>query len=191
MKVLLISLFLFLIASVKVFANPACPVCTVAIVSGLTIAQKLGVDACIVALWAGAMLAMLGYWMIRFLDKRKWTFKGYKLFSMILCLSMLLAVYVKDLTYTPNVILGFLYMDCFLFTGLLGAFVLIFGVNFYAWMKAKNGGHAHFPFEKVVVPIALLALINLVLVYHPLCDCNETLSDKPNVVSMDDMPSFD
>ena len=81
-------------------------------------------------------------------------------------------------------------MDCFLFTGLLGAFALIFGVNFYAWMKAKNGGHAHFPFEKVVVPIALLALINLMFVYYPLCDC-ETLSDKPNVVSMDDIPSFD
>jgi hypothetical protein len=25
-------------------------------------------------------------------------------------------------------------------------------------MKKKNGGHAHFPFEKVVLPVAALAL---------------------------------
>ena len=80
----------------KSFANPACAVCTVAIAGSLTIARKLGVDDCIVALWAGAMLAMLGYWTIRFLDKKHWTFKGYKLVSMFSCLSMLLFVYVKD-----------------------------------------------------------------------------------------------
>ena len=173
----------------KVLANPACAVCTVAIAGSLTIARKLGVDDCIVALWAGAMLAMLGYWTIRFMDKRHWTFKGYKLFSMAFCVSMLGFVYIKDLTYTPNVILGFLYMDYFLFTGLLGAGALIFGVNFYAWMKAKNGGHAHFPFEKVVVPIALLALINLVMVYYPICDCDT--KNVSSAVSVDDVPSFD
>ena len=77
---------------------------------------------------------------------------------------MLGFVYVKDLTYTPNVILGFLYMDYFLFTGLLGAAALVFGVNFYAWMKAKNGGHAHFPFEKVVLPIVALALASWAMI---------------------------
>jgi len=189
MKALFFAFTLIFSMVGKVFANPACAVCTVAIAGSLTIARKLGVDDCIVALWAGAMLAMLGYWTIRFMDKRGWTFKGYKTFAMALCISMLGFVYVKDLTYTPNVILGFLYMDYFLFTGLLGAGALMFGVNFYAWMKAKNGGHAHFPFEKVVVPIALLALINVYMVYRPFCDCDTP--DMSSAVSMDDMPSFD
>lgn len=189
MKSVLLFLGLMLVGVGKAFANPACAVCTVAIAGSLTLARKLGVDDCIVGLWAGAMLAMLGYWAIRFMDKRGWTFPGYKLFWMVFSISMIGFVYIKDLTYMPNVILGFLYIDYFLFASLLGAAALIFGVNFYAWMKAKNGGHAHFPFEKVFVPIALLALINVFMVIHPFCDCGRP--DLSNAVSIDDMPSLD
>ncbi len=67
----------------------------------------------------------------------------------------------------------------------------MFGVNFYAWMKAKNGGHAHFPFEKVVVPIALLALMNVAMVIHPFCDCEAKLKKNDQMVSVTDTPSFD
>ncbi len=188
MKKIGMVLGLFFVLCAKAFANPACAVCTVAIAGSLTLARKLGVDDCIVALWGGAMLAMLGYWAIRFSEKRNWTFTGYKAFWMLLSLSMIAFVYWKDLTYTPNVILGFLYMDYFLFTTLLGAAILIFGVHLYAWIKAKNGGHAHFPFEKVFVPIALLALVNGLMVIYPFCNC-----DKPAalMVSVDDTPSFD
>ena len=59
-KILTVLAFLSAFTS-KAFANPACAVCTVAIAGSLTIATKLGVDECIVGLWAGAMLAMLGY----------------------------------------------------------------------------------------------------------------------------------
>ena len=64
-------------------------------------------------------------------------------------------------------------MDYFLFTGLLGAGILIFGVNFYAWMKAKNGGHAHFPFEKVVIPVALDLFVCWIFGGTNLCECKE------------------
>ena len=106
MKTLFLSLGLLLTAVGNAFANPACPVCTVAIVGSLAIARKLGVDDSIVGLWLGALLAMLGYWTIRFLDKRNWTFPGYKALSMLICISMAGAVYIKDLTYTPRIILG-------------------------------------------------------------------------------------
>ncbi len=36
-------------------------------------------------------------------------------------------------------------------------------------MKAKNGGHAHFPFEKVAVPVLALALLSVYFYYYPLC----------------------
>ena len=188
MKTLLLSLGIVLAGVGKAFANPACAVCTVAIAGSLTIARKLGVDDSIVGLWSGALLAMLGYWTIRFMDKHKWTFFGYKKLSMLVCLSMIGAVYIKDLTYNPRVILGVFYLDPFLFSTLMGFFVLVFGVNFYAWMKAKNGGHAHFPFEKVVVPIALLALVNVIMVVYPFCLCGEP--DLSNAVSAEEDVSF-
>ena len=188
MKALLLSLFVFLTGISKAFANPACAVCTVAIAGSLTLARKLGVDDSIIGLWSGALLAMLGYWTIRFMERHKWTFFGYKKLSMLVCLSMIGGVYIKDLTYNPRVILGVFYLDPFLFSTLMGFFVLIFGVNFYAWMKAKNGGHAHLPFEKVVVPIALLALVNLIMVVYPFCECRTP--DLSNAVTADDEISF-
>lgn len=190
MKAVLIALLLALCAPFKALANPACPVCTVAIAGSLAIARKLGVDDCIVALWAGALLAMIGYWTIRFLDKKGWTFAGYKPIVMALSIAMVGFIYIKDLTYTPNVILGFLYIDYFLFATLLGAALLIFGVHLYAFMKAKNGGHAHFPFEKVVVPIALLALMNVFMVVHPICNCDTKGTPANIVTAAADMTDF-
>ena len=35
-------------------------------------------------------------------------------------------------------------------------------------MKARNHNHAHFPFEKVVLPVALLLSASLILTYYPL-----------------------
>lgn len=186
---LLLWTFAFLTAMAgKAFANPACAVCTVAIAGSLTIARKLGVDDCVVGVWVGAMLAMIGYWSIRFVEKRKWTFKGYKAFWMAVSLSLVGFVYVKDLTYTPDVI-GIFYMDSFLFTTLLGAAVLIFSMHFYAWMKAKNGGHAHFPFEKVVVPIVLVLATSVLIAYYPICNCARSSGAVP--VTADIVPGFD
>ena len=36
-------------------------------------------------------------------------------------------------------------------------------------MKVKNGGHTHFPFEKVVLPIAALVLTSYAVDYVQLC----------------------
>ncbi len=179
----LISLF-----STKVLAGPACPVCTIAIGASLGIAQKLGVDDCVVGIWAGAMLAMIGYWMIRWFDKKGWTFKGYKQLLMVLSVSMIGFVYISELKYEPSIIWGIFFIDSFLFTTILGAVVLILGMHFYQWMKAKNGGHAHFPFEKVVVPVLAVLLTSVIIAYYPVCNCSkgETIP-----VTADVIPSFD
>lgn len=46
--------------SFKSFANPACAVCTVAIGASLEIARQLGVDDCVVGVWAGAFYPFWG-----------------------------------------------------------------------------------------------------------------------------------
>jgi len=38
-------------------------------------------------------------------------------------------------------------------------------------MKARNGGHAHFPFEKVVVPVLSVFLVSLLFHYIPTFGC--------------------
>lgn len=166
---LLLALFLAVfIYSVPVLANPACAVCTVGVVAGLSVARNLGVDDGVVAIWSGALLALIGYWTILWFEKKNWNFPLRNFLLMALSLAMIGGVYIKDLVYTPQPILIF-YMDPFLFCALLGALILIYSSVFYQWMKAKNGGHAHFPFEKVVLPIAALALASWAVDYLQLC----------------------
>ncbi len=165
---LMIFLAVLLIFSTPVMANLACAVCTVAVAASLEIARRLGVDDSVVGVWAGAFLALLGYWLIVWFEKKKWNFPGRDFWLIFLSVAMIGFMYVSKLKYDPEPILVF-FIDPFLFSVILGAVTLILANRFYQWMKKKNGGHAHFPFEKVAVPVVALALLSLYFYYYPLC----------------------
>ncbi len=148
-------------------ANPACMVCTVAIGASLEIARALGISDEIVGLWAGAMFALLGYWLILWFDKKNWHFAGRDAILMLLSLSSVGFIYMGELNYLPKII-GIFYLDSFLFASILGALIYIYSQKFYQFIKARNHNHAHFPFEKVVLPVALLLSASLILTYYPL-----------------------
>ncbi len=153
-----VLVLLFCLISVEAMANPACPICTVAVGASLEIARRMGVDDAVVGVWAGAFLLILGYWANRWFDKKGWNFKGRDFIVLALSVLMILAMYVSQLEYTPKAILIF-WLDPFLFATLCGALTFHFAMRFYQWMKEKNGGHAHFPFEKVVLPFGAVALV--------------------------------
>ena len=157
--------FFVLAAVLSVFpgqslANPACAVCTIAIGASLEIARNLGVEDAVVGLWAGALLTLLGYWTIVLFDKKKWL--------IFISVSMLGFVYLHEIVYSPKVIWYIFYLDPVLFSALLGMAIYIFSQKFYLRMKALNGGHAHFPFEKVVLPLGLLLGFSLYFTYYPI-----------------------
>lgn len=154
---------LLAMAPTSVLANPACPVCTIAVGAGLDIARRLGVPDSIVGLWAGALLTLLGYWMLKWMDKKNWHFRGRDTLVILLSVSMIGFVYLGTVKYNPVSICGGFVMDPVLFGTICGALILIGTGKLYQWMKQRNGGHAHFPFEKVVLPIAALALASVAM----------------------------
>lgn len=174
--IILFSLAFLLAFSIPAYANPACAVCTVAVAASLEIARAMGVDDSVVGVWAGAFLALLGYWMILWFDKKKWNFHGRNFLLMVLSIGMIGFMYVSKIQYSPDVILIF-YIDPFLFSVILGALTFILTSRFYQWMKAKNNGRAHFPFEKVVLPVAALAIWSVIFYYYPLCQKANELYD--------------
>lgn len=166
-----------LVFSFSAYANPACAVCTVAVGASLEIARQLGVDDSVVGVWSGALMALVGFWLIKYFDKKGWNFYGRDFLLLAISVGSIGFVYLGEIAYTPKVLLGFLYMDPFLFSAIAGALVFIWSSEFYQWMKRKNGGHAHFPFEKVAVPVAALALVSWYFSYIQLCSpANDLLS---------------
>lgn len=163
----ILSFMLTMLASGKALANPACAVCTVAVGASLEIARHYGVDDAVVGVWAGAMLALLGYWLILWFDKKHWNFWGRDALLMLASVGSIGFMYVSQIPYAPKVI-GIFYLDPLLFSTIIGALTFIYVSKFYQWMKAHNGGHAHFPFEKVVLPVAALAVLSIYFNYYPL-----------------------
>lgn len=151
-------------APASALANPACPVCTIAIGASLEIARHMGVPDSVVGLWAGALLALLGYWAIKFCDKRGWNWRGRNPMLIVLSVAMIGFVYLGRVKYNPQMICGAFVMDPVLFGTICGAILFILVEKLYDFMKARNGGHAHFPFEKVVLPVVALALTSWAMV---------------------------
>lgn len=158
----------------SVRANPACTtLCPLVLGASLGIARKLGVKDEVVGVLFGALLAILGYWFIRFFEKRNWNFKGRNFILMALSLSTVGFVYLNTLTYKPMLHWNLFYIDSFLWATIWGAIAHISGVHLYGWLKEKNGGHAHFPFEKVVIPVVLDLFVCWIFGGTNLCECKE------------------
>ena len=162
------ALFISLFFAIKAYANPACAVCTVAVGASLEIARYYGVEDTVVGVWAGALLALLGYWLILWFNKKDWYFWGRDALLMGISVGSIGFMYISEITYSPRVIWHVFYLDPLLFSTILGAMVFIYASKFYQWMKKNNGGHAHFPFEKVVVPVVALALFSAYFYYNPM-----------------------
>lgn len=158
MKKLLTVLF-GAVATGSAFANPACAVCTVAIGATLTISRRLGVCDNAVAVWLGAFLVILGYWAIKWFDKRNWHFWGRDIILMLLSFSMIAALYIKHLSYSPC----YWILDGFLFWAIIGGLVYVVSQKIYEYMKRHNNNHAHFPFEKVVLALVMLFITSWIV----------------------------
>ena len=134
-------------------ANPACAVCAVAIVGGVEALSKAGVPHYVSGPWIGAAVLLIFYISAKLFEKF-WRFWGYGAASAMLALSSLLYVY-------PS--LGEAFgANRFTFSLMAGAAAFGFSQDFYQHLKERNGGRAHFPFEKVAMALAWLGLCSLV-----------------------------
>lgn len=141
--------------------HSVCPVCTVAVGAGLEGARLLGVDDVITGIWAGGLTLSLFFWTVSFLKKKGVNSISFQILLPFLILySMLFLVYLlPGVNFGQFTLFG---IDKFLLGIIVGTISFYFGARLYIKIKKENGGHAKFPFQKVVVPLSFLVFSTLI-----------------------------
>lgn len=153
-------------AAVAVFAGASaafavCPVCTVAVGAGLEGARLLGVDDVITGIWAGGLTLSLFFWTAGWLRKHGVNSVFWQIMvPFVVYYGLLAAVYLMPgITFGANRLWG---MDKFALGAIVGTVAFYFGARWYQKIKAANGGHAKFAFQKVVVPVTFLLVATVI-----------------------------
>jgi hypothetical protein len=139
-----------------------CPICTFAVGAGIGLAEWFGVDDTITGLWVGGLIVSLIIWTLTWLKKKNinlmWaapvTIVGY---YVLIRLSL-----HKFIGHELNKLWGF---DKLLLGITIGSLVFFVMNAWYLSMKKRHGGHAYFPLQKVVMPIAPLILLSIIFYF--------------------------
>ncbi len=139
------------------FAHAICPVCTVAVGFGIGLSRWLGIDDTISGIWVGALAVSISAWSINVLRKRNIKFFGMPFVTYVVWYAMIIIpLWYYDIIGHPlNSIWG---IDKLIIGIIAGTIVFALAVFLYEYLKKKNNGRAHFPFQKVVIPIVVLGI---------------------------------
>ena len=142
-------------------AMAVCPVCTIAIGAGLEGMRMLGVKDVLTGIWTGGLTMSLIGWTANYMHKHDVKNPIWYLLSALAYIVLVAGVYFVPIgnpivKWWDNCMWS---MDQFLLGLLVGATTFILMELWYAHIKKNNGGHAQFPFQKVVMPFAGLLIM--------------------------------
>lgn len=162
MELIIVFGLLFIFSATS--AQAVCPLCTAAVGAGLGLSRWFGIDDVISGLWIGALLASTVLWTNDWLERKEKKFKGRGfIILLIYALFLFVPLYWAGIVGHPfNQIWG---IDKIILGSFVGAVAFFSGVNWYASLKKKNDGHAHFPFQKIVMPIFPIVLLSAVFYF--------------------------
>lgn len=159
-----IVIFLFALLFVKT-AYAICPLCTIAVGAGVGLAEWFGIDDTITGLWIGGLIVSLIIWTVYWLDSKNIKFKGRKiLVTLAYYLIVILPLYypMKLIGRPLNTLCG---VDKLSLGIVLGSIFFFIGGMWYIALKKRHGGHAYFPFQKVVMPVAPLIILSIIFYF--------------------------
>ena len=142
-------------------AGAVCPVCTIAIGAGLESMRVLGVKDVLTGIWAGGLTVSLIGWTANYIRAHNVKNPIWYVLNVLLYGALLAGVYFFPtnnpvVKWWENCMWG---MDQFLLGVLVGSATFILMELWYARIKRNNGGHAQFPFQKVVMPFVGLLIM--------------------------------
>jgi len=168
MRKILIS-FLLVFAGILLFAKKVlavCPICTIAVGTGVGLSRWLGIDDSITGLWVGGLTVSMITWTISWLDKKNIRFKGRTIISIVgYYFLIVIPLYFMGVMGNPLNTLCACGLDKLLLGIIVGSFAFYFGASWYFYLKEKNNGRAYFPFQKVVMPVSPLVFLSIIFYF--------------------------
>lgn len=160
--ILLGSFFAVFATAAKTYAM--CPVCAIAVGAGIGATRWLGVDDSITGLWVGGLVVSMITWTIDWFERRQIRFFGRDIATVVgyYALSVVPLYYMGVASTTNSIVLIF---DKLAVGVIVGSITFWAAAQWYFYLKARNGGHAYFPFQKVVMPVSTLILMSIVFYY--------------------------
>lgn len=161
--------FLSILAFNFLFAKKAlavCPICAVAVGTGVGLSRWLGIDDSITGLWIGGLTVSMITWTISWFDRKNINFKGKNIITAIgYYLLIVVPLYFMEIIGNPLNSLCGCGLDKLLLGVIAGSVSFYFGASWYFYLKEKNSGHAYFPFQKVVMPISPLIILSIIFYF--------------------------
>lgn len=143
-------------------ASAQCPVCIATIGGSVLLSRYLGIDDLIVGIWAGGFILSLGLWTATFIKK---TFLKGQNWILTAILWITTVVGLKQAGFIGNPTCKIHNHDKLL-TGIIAGtlvFLLAYGLDLVLRkLNKKNPGKAFFPYQRVVIPVLLLAVATLI-----------------------------
>jgi len=147
-------------------ALAVCPVCTVAVGAGIGLSRWLGIDDSITGLWLGAFLLSISLWTIDWLGRKNIRFFMKKSLVILAYYAMaLVPLYYARIIADPSAFICFCASDKLMLGIIEGTATFFFAVKLYEFLKQRNDGHAHFPYEKIVFPIAAMIILTVIFYF--------------------------
>ncbi len=166
-----ISLFILCLVLLFVLvggAKAVCPVCTVAVGAGVGLSRWLGIDDSVTGLWIGGFLVSLILWTQNWFAQKNVRFAGRVWFLALVYFVLVVApmYFTGIMGQTRNTFLVFGFrFDKLLMGIIVGSFAFWLGAIAYNILKKNHQGRAHFPFQKVLMPIFPLIILSIVFYY--------------------------
>ena len=159
------SLFIAVVAiMITLPAKAVCPVCVVAVGAGVGLSRWLGIDDTITGLWIGGLTLSIAMWTINWLAKKNINFFAKRIVIYLSYYAVVVGpLYWKELVGHPNNKLWGL--DKLVLGIAIGTVGFWAGDRLCCYLKKRNEGKAHFPFQKVAIPVLILLTLSLIFYF--------------------------
>jgi hypothetical protein len=161
-KLPIISVIVFISGLIAQPVAAVCPICTIAVASGVGLSRYLGIDDIITGLWIGGLTVSMIIWTLSWLSKKKIHFRWQAIITIAYIAIIIIPLYFYGLLSNPgnnSCVCGVNKLLLGIINGAVGFWA---GAEWYSYLKKKNHDHAYFHFQKVVMPLTPLIILSFI-----------------------------